>query len=759
MSYCSQRTTLFSAALLFLALLLSLPAAAQQAQLAGVVRDPHQAHVAGALVQATSLATKQVYTVRSDAQGNYTLPALPAGDYSVEVTAKGFKPAHLTTITLSETASITQNVTLTLSSLAQSVDVNANLEMDVRTQTPAALLGVVEGVKNDSIVFSASDIQALHPTAILDVFQQVPSAQISIQGKTHPEFIALRGGNVQIVIDGVYVSQTDRLMVTLPVQEIESMTIVRDSTALSIGPLIAVPWGMNSNAPSGVGNQGFIVIKTKRAGKLEAGTVASGASYGTAMGHLYAGSKTGNWDYRGSYTYMTSEGRNGWNMAYRNAAAFFHGGYTTEKTKLDFLYYGARGYRNLEYGMTAVAGSGYQVGQMQYTANDRLNYENPNFFALNITRNWNANNRTVLQYGFDGFDVKSLGSRQNNTEGDLDLKHTIRWKNQTITGGGQTIKYIAPFGIAGASAARYDYLLASWYAQDEYHAADNRLTLDGGVRSDKLHTGWNTSAKKADDSWSSAYMTLAFGASYKITPKTTVGARYAFVDTPVSGNYESAASLPNQQQNRGEFSIDSHVNPYFNPRGAIYAYDTANAVTTGATNCPSNPGSSSWQDAAGNWIYCVTSAPDVKTAGFEFGFTGRILKSMNYNTNYSYIATDNKSDNLSMTHHFVNASLNYRQRNYFGNFSMVYVGPQHNTLQQPGATSTPNNAFSNYSRFDANGGLDFPMFTRQATLTVFGRNLGDSNYSSMFKAGNGTSYTTFPDPGFQWGVELALKIF
>jgi hypothetical protein len=62
------------------------------------------------------------------------------------------------------------------------------------------------------------------------------------------------------------------------------------------------------------------------------------------------GSKTGNWDYRGAYTYYNTEGKDNWNMQARNGSATFHGGYTSSKLTMDFMYYGSRGMRNMEYG-------------------------------------------------------------------------------------------------------------------------------------------------------------------------------------------------------------------------------------------------------------------------------------------------------------------------------------------------------------------------------------------------------------------------
>ena len=59
--------------------------------IAGVVRDPSGAVVAGAKVQAVSRATGQARTTATAEQGDYSLAALLAGDYDVNVTAPGFQ--------------------------------------------------------------------------------------------------------------------------------------------------------------------------------------------------------------------------------------------------------------------------------------------------------------------------------------------------------------------------------------------------------------------------------------------------------------------------------------------------------------------------------------------------------------------------------------------------------------------------------------------------------------------------------------------
>lgn len=61
------------------------------ARLQGTITDPSGAAVSGATVTVTSVDTGKVTTTTSDTLGYYTVPALPAGHYSVDIEQKGFK--------------------------------------------------------------------------------------------------------------------------------------------------------------------------------------------------------------------------------------------------------------------------------------------------------------------------------------------------------------------------------------------------------------------------------------------------------------------------------------------------------------------------------------------------------------------------------------------------------------------------------------------------------------------------------------------
>src|SRR5580698_10259800 len=66
----------------------------------GIVRDPHQAGVAGANITATNSATSATRTTISNSDGLYSIPDLPPGSYTVRVEFSGFAPSDFSGVVL-----------------------------------------------------------------------------------------------------------------------------------------------------------------------------------------------------------------------------------------------------------------------------------------------------------------------------------------------------------------------------------------------------------------------------------------------------------------------------------------------------------------------------------------------------------------------------------------------------------------------------------------------------------------------------------
>jgi outer membrane receptor protein involved in Fe transport len=98
-----SRAALCAALALSLASHFSLPLGAQvnaTATFSGQVTDQSGAPISNATVKITSNETGSVVTRQTSTDGNYTVPLLKAGTYSIQVTAQGFAPSTRKNITL-----------------------------------------------------------------------------------------------------------------------------------------------------------------------------------------------------------------------------------------------------------------------------------------------------------------------------------------------------------------------------------------------------------------------------------------------------------------------------------------------------------------------------------------------------------------------------------------------------------------------------------------------------------------------------------
>ncbi len=638
---------------------------------------------------------------------------------------------------------------------------------------------VPESSKLQTVVITAEEIQALHPATVFDVFEQVPGMEVTYQGRQHIDFGGMRGsgtgGNYGVILDGVYMPTTTRILATLPIDAIESMTFVRDATALLLGPLT------NFGTSTGSSNQGFVVIKTKRSAKLEGGLVASYGTFDTQKGHLYQGAKIGNFDYRIAATYNSTDGKNDgelhdWYNGSDNRSLLFRGGYTASAFNADVLYYHSRGMRefqrgtirtndtvkykdkpgppvqnNIFYQPGELDGSKWKIDPMTYDA-----------IAVNLSKPWNSTQTTTLQYAYSRLQVHTVQGSffsvppatyvppsgvseadQDTYSQNVGLRHIVNWRNNTFKVGGQFLTYRSPDGVAPSTGKPFNERMYSLFVHDEHRMLNDRLTFDAGVRVDRKYYVDSTVSGRPMHDWADPTYTCAFGASYKLNSLLTLTGRYAYSENS-EGDYQVSAdgsSLSPEKRSRYEVGILANVHPAFNPWITLYYYDTNDEKVTK---------SSIIDPQTGDEINLVT-AEDVITKGLEIGVNGQIWKPFTYDLSYSYKVTNSGTANQGMAHHLGSARLNYLYKNAFANVSARYVGSK--TRCPYGAGGVKYYPLDDYTRFDANVGYNLKIFDRDTRLTLYGRNLGDKHYANRYVSG------AYYDPGRQIGLELSYSFF
>jgi len=582
-------------------------------------------------------------------------------------------------------------------------------------------------------VITQEDIEAIHPQTVWDILEQVPGFDFNYQGRQHQEIsTSMRGGTAYgVILDGVYLAQLDRVIAALPVDSIESVTVVRDATALTLGPLASI-----SSSGTGSGNSGFVILKTKRSRQTEAGGLVSYGSFNAEKYALYGGSKTGAFDYRVSGIYDNNPGREGWHMLTRHTSFLFSGGYTgsTFEAKLSLMT--GYGRRQLENPLNQ---NGTWASNMDQTRID------PRSAALELVKRWSATQSTTFSYGYSGIAAVCQAMVQNSYSNSATLRHVLVTGNNTLKVGAQRMTYVTP-QQAPTTGSRTDLEINSLFAADEYRMFGDRLTLDAGLRWDRKTYHASPTNYKRVDMTAAAAPAYSAGLAYKPLSRLTLTGRYAYTQNdPASYQVPGLANpygtyLPTEKREKYEVGSLVNVHSAFNPWATVYFYHTKNSKTADSSGgvIPGTTtkvtGSSYTDPVTGDEIDFVKTVASATTRGIEWGASGRILRPLEYKVSWSY---------CQGSEHMASGSLRYQSGPFSANLNARHVGlKSQGTWYQTG----------NYTRYDANLNYGFKSHGHDAKLSVFGRNLDDNRYGI---SNNGGLYR---DPGFTYGVQISFNL-
>ncbi len=178
----------------------------QTARLVGTVKDATGALIPNAKVNAVHNETRTRTDTTSNVNGEFVLPALQPGSYTLNVEASGFRKAVISDITLDVAAEVAENVVLEVGQLTETVEVRANT------------LAVQTTESQVSQVVTLSDIATLPQLArtpiTLAVFQ--PGVQINPQANgsssgadfSFAHVNGLRQGSNNNTLDGINVNDS-----------------------------------------------------------------------------------------------------------------------------------------------------------------------------------------------------------------------------------------------------------------------------------------------------------------------------------------------------------------------------------------------------------------------------------------------------------------------------------------------------------------------------------------------------------------------
>ena len=238
------------------------------ATLTGTVTDPVGAVVADVTITATNLATNAVRETLTGDTGSYTLPFLPAGDYSVTAVAPGFQKQKIDRITLQVQQTARVDVQLRIGDVAETISVEAVAAV---LQTDNATVGAV--IDGNKIV----DLP-LNGRNFVQLAQLIPGVQAGTPGS----ITVRRGrgsigqqdapfGSTAMSANGSRDTANRYLLDGIEFMDYDAMTY---SFAPSVDSLaeFKVETG-NSSAESGGAPGGQVNMLTKRGGNRLTGTL------------------------------------------------------------------------------------------------------------------------------------------------------------------------------------------------------------------------------------------------------------------------------------------------------------------------------------------------------------------------------------------------------------------------------------------------------------------------------------------------------
>src|ERR1700676_1274285 len=174
-----------------------------EARLTGVVTDASGAIVPGAQISITNASTGTTRDLISNQSGLYNAPGLPAGNYTVKISAPGFETELRTGITLTTGAEQVLNITLKVGNVAQQVVVT-----DVPPQVQLSTSALSDVVDSTSVRQLPLNGRSWTDLAVLTVGVSAIKTQAPIAASDRPK----RGLGAELSISGGRPQQNSYLL-------------------------------------------------------------------------------------------------------------------------------------------------------------------------------------------------------------------------------------------------------------------------------------------------------------------------------------------------------------------------------------------------------------------------------------------------------------------------------------------------------------------------------------------------------------------
>lgn len=655
------------------------------------------------------------------------------------------------------------------------VEVSANQEVAAKeplgsNQLGSNLLVIPESSKLSTVTFTHQDIENMHPQDITQIINSIPGLEGMTWGGKNYYRVSDRGGDmVGFILDGVYLPETQvsRIITAIPVDIIDSITFVRDSSILTLGPVATIA---NNFGQSGDSNQGYIIIKTIQPTEKTAKVRASYGTYNTQNDSLVDGDKfNGTGYYSLGYDRSESNGRPGWHDAYNYDTYFGSFGDKGKDWSYDTSVFVNDGWRDFE----NIAGVTLNTSKW-----DPLD---TTIVSVEGEKKWNGHSSTDVSFGYSsvlGTNWATLTSNAKVVDNwnedeywrELNLMQTLNYGRDTIKFGTQDIWWNSPTGVQGTLVTSTGQPLPypreedlfGYYVYGE-RKVDDKLTLDSAFRIDRKDiieglgkyffmsgvnnqplpagfTSWSQFDQAYGPVWEGDSTSYTLGADYKMNQVYDLTTRIGYTDQGTSKcDLDSNGNeMPDEIRYKLETGIGAKYSKAFNTSVTGYYYDIKNArVENGVLG----------YDADDDPVYTYTAA-DLDRYGGEASVYGNITKQLSYKGGYAYFNSTNALDSANFPHNKASMSLNYHNNDISANLMLMYFSSYAVATSNPslaGTLSTSMGITGGFTTVDANISKDINANTK---VTIFGHNITNKLY--LIGGGN-------YDPGATYGIELSKK--
>lgn len=600
--------------------------------------------------------------------------------------------------------------------------------------------------------FTAEDIEAIRPLDIFDLLNHAVGVLTLYQGRKVPYSVRIRGDlYFAYIIDGVYLPSESggRILQNLPLSAIEQVDVVRDSTALTLAPMV------DFGRPSGAPNDGYIVIRTRRPLGTEATLGSRFESYDTHSNNVYAGLANEQTYISVLGTDYRTDGRPNEHMAKNSEAAMLRAGYTGSALRSEFSIFSDRTHQQIQAADPRESTLGYQRW--------RLDPITTTFIALNSSYRWNDSNTTSLVLSSYRLTANMVagsalpGVQPNifpNEENidNIDLKHSIRYADTFIRIGGQRMHWNTPTGASYYEGYPRDERITGYFATLEQGFFERKLIADIAVRQDERFI-----IKGVDHYYAyqmlfqqptifnrklPADRFLALGLAWSPTPEWKINGRAYAAE---QGGVDSVAAVNNktlhpESQDKYELGIAYAGWEILRPALTLFYTHITNAKYP-AKEARSQTGmtTSLWDETT-----VTRTGLELLTKG-EFPLFGG---NTTYTAGWTYLVGDTTTEDYGRTSPRNTFAFTIKHVNGAWDGAISLSGVDRFTSDWK-ATDQNAHPIGYYSRIDANIGYRFKFGDSTAHISAFGRNMLDQHYETQLG---------FRDVGALWGCELRIDL-